>query len=73
MRIDGLTPREHEIACLVAEGRTDRAIATKLHISSRTVEFHRRRIAEKWDLKGASDGMDTRVQITRRVLLMPAA
>ena len=35
-----LTVRELEVLQLVAEGRSDREIATILYISTRTVEFH---------------------------------
>jgi DNA-binding CsgD family transcriptional regulator len=36
----GLTPRELEVLRLVAEGRTNRAIAEELVLSERTVERH---------------------------------
>jgi non-specific serine/threonine protein kinase len=36
----GLTPRELEIAGLIAEGMSNKAIAAKLVISHRTVEVH---------------------------------
>ncbi len=42
-----LTHREREILRLVAEGRTNQQIANKLHISVRTVEFHRANLTEK--------------------------
>lgn len=35
-----LTPREFEIASLVAMGKTNRAIASALYVSQRTVENH---------------------------------
>jgi DNA-binding NarL/FixJ family response regulator len=35
-----LTPREYEIAQLVARGKTNRAIAAALVVSQRTVENH---------------------------------
>lgn len=43
----GLSPREHEVLTIVAEGRTDREIATRLFISERTVHVHVRRILAK--------------------------
>ncbi len=37
---DGLSPREHQIALLAAQGHSNRAIAEQLHVSPRTVEHH---------------------------------
>lgn len=42
-----MTSREREIAGLVAEGLTNQAIATKLHLSPRTVESHVARVYRK--------------------------
>lgn len=35
-----LTPREHEVIQLVAEGKSDRSVADRLDISISTVRFH---------------------------------
>jgi DNA-binding CsgD family transcriptional regulator len=43
----GLSPREREVLDILAEGRTDRDIATRLFISERTVHVHVRRILAK--------------------------
>jgi DNA-binding CsgD family transcriptional regulator len=40
VRLTTLTPREHEVAVLVADGRTNREIATQLYLSEKTVEKH---------------------------------
>ncbi|MFF1414495.1 response regulator transcription factor [Streptomyces sp. NPDC058289] len=37
---DGLSPREHQIALLAAQGHSNRAIAEQLHVSPRTAEHH---------------------------------
>jgi DNA-binding NarL/FixJ family response regulator len=42
-----LTPRQHEIVKLIAEGRTSPEIATQLSLSESTVAFHRGNIREK--------------------------
>ena len=55
----GLSPRELEVARLVASGLTSREAATKLSLSPRTVEMHVHRILNKLDCR-------TRVDITRR-------
>jgi DNA-binding NarL/FixJ family response regulator len=39
-----LTPRQREVLQLSAEGRSAKEIASLLHISSRTAEFHRARV-----------------------------
>ena len=46
-RLAALTPREHEVMQLVAEGRANKAVAAELAISERTVELHRSRIMRK--------------------------
>jgi DNA-binding CsgD family transcriptional regulator len=40
LRTEDLTPREFEVARLVAEGLTNRAIAVRLGVSERTIENH---------------------------------
>jgi two-component system response regulator NreC len=42
-----LSSRENEVLQLVAEGKTSRSIASTLHISTKTVETHRRQIMQK--------------------------
>lgn len=50
-----LTTRERQVLKLVAEGETSRDIATKLSISTRTVEHHRANLMKKLQLKNAAD------------------
>ena len=50
-----LSGREQEVLQLVAEGRTSGEIAVRLHLATRTVEQHRRRIMEKLDLHSVAE------------------
>ena len=43
---DTLSPRRREVLQLVAEGKSTKEMAELLHISPRTVEFHRYRVME---------------------------
>ncbi|TCO10398.1 response regulator transcription factor [Natronoflexus pectinivorans] len=49
-----LTPREKLILKNVALGRTNKEIATQLHISTHTVISHRKNITRKLDIKSVS-------------------
>ena len=46
-----LTPRQREVLQLVVEGRSAKEIASILHISTRTVEFHKYRMMEELGLR----------------------
>jgi DNA-binding NarL/FixJ family response regulator len=48
--LGALTPREHEVLALMAEGRTNTAIAAALVVSDRAVEKHISNIFTKLDL-----------------------
>ena len=50
-----LTDREREVLALVAEGRSNRAVASRLYMAERTVETHVRRIFTKLGLHGSDD------------------
>ncbi|MFZ5876611.1 MAG: response regulator [Nitrospirota bacterium] len=51
----GLTPRRREILQLVAEGRSAKEVGKILHISSRTVEYHKYRIMDDFNLRTTAD------------------
>ncbi len=48
--LEVLTDREREVLQLLAEGKSTKQIALKLHISVKTVETHRRQIMNKLDI-----------------------
>jgi DNA-binding NarL/FixJ family response regulator len=50
-----LTPRQREVLQLVAEGKSAKTIASILHISVKTVEFHKARIMDLLDLHSTAD------------------
>ena len=46
-----LTPRQREILQLIAEGRSTREIAQRLHLSVKTVETHRAQLMDRLDIR----------------------
>lgn len=52
---DLLTDREKEVLQLLAEGKSNKDIASELNLSTYTVETHRTRIMQKLDLHNATD------------------
>ena len=61
---DPLTPREREVAGLVAQALSNREVARTLTLSERTVESHVRSILGK-------TGLTTRTELTRWYLQQP--
>jgi len=53
-----LTARQREVLQLVAEGRSLKEIANILHVSVKTVEFHKSRIMDRL-------GVRTTVELTK--------
>ena len=64
-----LSPRQRQVLQFVAEGRTTKGIADTLHISSRTVEFHRYRLMKSLDLRTIAELV--RYAIQHNVVLPP--
>ena len=54
-RFETLSEREREVFQLIAEGHSNKEVATMLHISPTTVETHRAHIMEKLDLHNTAD------------------
>jgi two-component system response regulator NreC len=53
--VDSLSAREREVLLLIAEGKTNKEIATKLNLSVYTVDSHRGKIMEKLNLHSAGE------------------
>ncbi len=53
--VTALTPRQREVLQLLAEGKGTRTIASMLHISIKTVEFHRTRLMQELDLHSTAE------------------
>jgi DNA-binding NarL/FixJ family response regulator len=67
-----LTPREREILAMIAEGRSNRAIADALVVTKRAVEGHINAIFAKLDL-GDPEDVSLRVRATLVYLTGQAA
>lgn len=66
--VDGLTGREQEILILIAEGRTNKQIASHLQLSVKTIEAHRANIFSKL---GINDRVEAVRYAIRRGLIEP--
>jgi len=62
----GLTPRQREVLQLVAEGKTTKEISALLHISPKTVEFHRNSLMDELGVRTTAEL--TRYAISRGII-----
>ena len=62
-----LTPRQREVLQLVAEGKTTREISVALHISPKTVEFHRNSLMDELGVRTTAEL--TRYAISRGIVI----
>jgi DNA-binding NarL/FixJ family response regulator len=53
--LDTLSTREREVLQLIAEGKTNKEVATRLNLSVYTVDSHRGKIMEKLNLHSAGE------------------
>lgn len=64
-----ITPREREVLILIAEGLSNKEIATRLDVGVRTIETHRERIMRKLGIHTVA-GL-TKYAITKGLVLLP--
>jgi FixJ family two-component response regulator len=60
-RVVTLTPRERDVFLLIAEGRPNKVVATRLGLSTRTVEVHRAKVMEKLQARSLADVVRTAI------------
>jgi DNA-binding CsgD family transcriptional regulator len=53
--VEALTPREHQVAGLAAQGMSNREIAEALFVTLKTVEWHLRHSYEKLDISSRKE------------------
>lgn len=55
LELPTLSPREREVLQLLAEGKTNKEMATELDISVKTIESHRAQIMEKLNIRSIAE------------------
>jgi len=54
-RVDSLTPREHQVMHMVAQGKLNKVIGFELGINQKTVEFHRSNVMSKMQVVSVAE------------------
>jgi len=54
-RAKALTPRQREVVQLLAEGKSMKEVASVLHVTPRTVAFHKYRVMEELNLQSSAE------------------
>ena len=54
-RLEELTPRERQVLRRIVSGEPNKAIATQLGLSEKTIEFHRANVMEKMRAKSLAE------------------
>jgi len=67
---NALTPRELEVLRLVAEGLSNREMATRLFVTERTIKFHVSSLLNKLDAENRTDAV--RIAVRRGLIQLPA-
>lgn len=62
-----LTPREREIAAMLVDGKTSKAIARQIGLSPRTIEMHRARLMRKFAATTASELLNRLLGVSRQI------
>ena len=52
---DALSRREREVLCLVAQGMSTKQIAAELHVAKRTIDWHRRNIMDRVNIRTVAE------------------
>lgn len=48
------SPRELEVLWLLANEKTTKQIAAQLYVSTHTIDSHRKKLMQKWDVKNTA-------------------
>jgi FixJ family two-component response regulator len=70
-RLASVSPREYEVLACVLDGKTNKAIASRLGITVKTVECHRSRVMEKLGAHSVAELVRLVTAVSQTVVLKP--